>query len=1015
MRAHVLVGLVLLTVLLPPTGLAQSEASPTVTIHMDWEGGTAIEAGLLQAHLSFSSPITDPSGITVQGQHIHPSGDQVNVTTDLQLDAMATEGRLNISTSSLAEGSSLTLTVLDGGVGIGTRQFTLGIWNQPTVDHEVALETNWDLRESSGQGRYDLTFQGRGWQIRSGATLEAWELGNGTLSVLDDTDMGRTSIELALDRIWRNESTVEGLLASRTFAARGSGTIMLDLTDASDGLSVNGTVHDALFNRSMVDGTLSEHVRVDASGDLVTSMEDDEEQWNISGEVGTLFFETIDQDGNRTLQHTELEASGRLIAGDVENRLDVDLDRIRVLERWEEGVRTEQHFLLLGDGTFGFNGEGEAEQDVWVNGTVHAFESEVRQGLTLRDHLHVDGVIQGNASGTFGVLRDIEETSTATNSTGVEHDVVVIHDQNWFNLTGVGRFGFEGLSAGAHHNQTWSYDVVQAEYENRTVYRRWQTTGPDADVGETFPPRSPIVVEPVAPSPDPGLGSIDLPRESGWVAIPAVQGDRFVLDATPAAVLTVTIGSEGTDVREGRDLDVVRWDGVYADDRGNATGSLVRLGPLSGLLGHVNRSFSLGLEDLGRNLTLTEEQAVGRILAPAVVASNENTAPSIDASESGIREGLVVNEFGSLAHLEVMVVDAESNVERVEADLTGLGIGIDPLSLSDRGTLGDERVLDDVWTLAFEVPSTVHGPIIVPVVVVDAFGEVSRSNLTIQVDNQPPRLVSYEASPNILGRGETVILNLGVVDGNGVASVQIDLRQHGGGLIDLNRAGQTWNGPLEVPSSMPPGVVTLPVLMVDNAGASITVERTQSIGLHGAPSELDVPITVTIRNTPPDLANFTAGDGIIILPGSGSSQHLLTIEASDPDGVNAVRIRLNDLAPPGRQTEFLPMRDDGTQGDRIAGDGVYSIQVTVGANLPTSGHSVEIIASDLAGEIGLSATFVVQVQPPSTSTVDDASSTLEGSLVPIGLLLVLLVVGGLAFMTLRGRDGEGGFGGFGDA
>ena len=104
----------------------------------------------------------------------------------------------------------------------------------------------------------------------------------------------------------------------------------------------------------------------------------------------------------------------------------------------------------------------------------------------------------------------------------------------------------------------------------------------------------------------------------------------------------------------------------------------------SGLLGHVNRSFSLGLEDLGRNLTLTEEQAVGRILAPAVVASNENTAPSIDASESGIREGLVVNEFGSLAHLEVMVVDAESNVERVEADLTGLGIGIDPLSLSDR-------------------------------------------------------------------------------------------------------------------------------------------------------------------------------------------------------------------------------------------------------------------------------------------------------------------------------------------
>ena len=70
---------------------------------------------------------------------------------------------------------------------------------------------------------------------------------------------------------------------------------------------------------------------------------------------------------------------------------------------------------------------------------------------------------------------------------------------------------------------------------------------------------------------------------------------------------------------------------------------------------------------------------------------------------------------------------------------------------------------------------------------------------------------------------------------------------------------------------MPPGVVTLPVLMVDNAGASITVERTQSIGLHGAPSEVDVPITVTIRNTPPGPGELHCRGWDHRPPASGSS------------------------------------------------------------------------------------------------------------------------------------------------
>ena len=36
-----------------------------------------------------------------------------------------------------------------------------------------------------------------------------------------------------------------------------------------------------------------------------------------------------------------------------------DLDEFRVLERWEDGTREQQHFLILGGGEFGFVIEDE--------------------------------------------------------------------------------------------------------------------------------------------------------------------------------------------------------------------------------------------------------------------------------------------------------------------------------------------------------------------------------------------------------------------------------------------------------------------------------------------------------------------------------------------------------------------------------------------------------------------------------------------------------------------------------
>ena len=67
-----------------------------------------------------------------------------------------------------------------------SRSLNITNWNQPISDHEVTRETNWSLSGMEGDSQ-GVTFEGRGWQKRTGEVLESNELGNGTL-VLDMAD-----------------------------------------------------------------------------------------------------------------------------------------------------------------------------------------------------------------------------------------------------------------------------------------------------------------------------------------------------------------------------------------------------------------------------------------------------------------------------------------------------------------------------------------------------------------------------------------------------------------------------------------------------------------------------------------------------------------------------------------------------------------------------------------------------------------------------------------------------------
>ena len=393
-------------------------------------------------------------------------------------------------------------------------------------DHEVLLSTTWGLDQSyateAGDQNFSLSFTGQGWQERVGDTLSSWELGNGTFATVESTADGVTELDLVLTQLWKNETIVAGVLTSQVFDAQGFGDLRTELIDGETTTVINADVSHALLNRSIIDGVVGERLSLEATGSLNVSEDDGENNsLDIDGELAVFFFEYVDVDGERVLQHTQFEAMADFMLIDEGTRLDVSLDGFSSVERWENGVRTQHLEELYGDGTFGFADQDE-NASLQVNGTILDLHTKLENGTTLIDDLHVDGTLTGDVQGTFGVLRSIETTGMQANATGQEFMVNVIFQESWFNITGVngGNF-FDGAGVGATHNQTWDYQTVQSDWDNRTVRLVWRETGPDASEGEDFPERSPIQQNATAPVAEESLGDLTVGRETGWMPIPS--------------------------------------------------------------------------------------------------------------------------------------------------------------------------------------------------------------------------------------------------------------------------------------------------------------------------------------------------------------------------------------------------------------------------------------------------------------------------------------------------------------
>ena len=977
-RAGLLVVLFLASVL----PIVNADEVNSVTINVDWT----------EDHAYVITGDVELSEINITHEH-----DSQMLDVGIIYDTTGENLRIILNTS-VSNGDIITVQA-----GDVTRIVNVGLWGQPIADHEVTLNSHWEMDQQweneNGTQKYILLFDGQGWQQRIGSTLESWEMGNGSLLIVSNTADSSISMMIDLDSVWKNETTVDGVMTGQVFDARGSGMIGVGNDDDEGNLQIQGTISDAWINRTTLNGIVDERFRIEANGSISVDVNEDDEMMNLSGDLAVLLIETWDSNGTRVLSHTQFEATADLIVENNDTRMDISLDSFESIERWEDGVRIDHLNKMIGQGTFGFSGEDE-NASVQINGTIHDFHQEQEDGLVTVDDLHVDGIITGDAQGTFGVVRTIEDFTSQANETGVMYDVIIVHQEDWFNITGISALPNSDLGAGAHHNESWSYDAKQAEWDNRTIRTVWSQTGPDPSSGDIIHSNSPIQNSPEAPSVEEGIGDVTVSRESGFAPIDAMTGDIFTLDQQGGMILTVTAGEEETVAMDGHLVDTVAWTGVYSMDViGTANGNLIIDGPLSGLNVAIQRSFQFEFGEDEQLVNLTENQSVNRVLSPSIISVHDNNDPSVDLIT--LAQGVVTGEGGTPGFLEVTVSDVDFNIVGVTANTTSIG-GSATLTLNDKGLNGDRVIGDDIWTAELSVPGLEYGDLPITATVIDAFDATDSDSANISVLNQPPRLTSMEIVPSIVNRGEIMLINAEVFDGHGVSSVSIDMREFGGNLTDLNRVGDVWAGQVEIPLGMSPGEHLLKVRMVDAFDSSITVQRTITSGQYHIESTMDEDLEIKVMNEPPVI---DIGELRIIEIGDEEVDYVLTISVNDHDGLNWVKVKLGILAPPGESSTWFTMTSNG--------DGTYSKEISIKTYIALGTHELLVKAMDTYGSQSAEESVPI-VLKEQAGDISSGSTSDTLTYVAIGGLAMLAIAGATIYV-IRGSDEEGGLGGFGDA
>jgi hypothetical protein len=930
---------------------AQEEQATTCQVLVDWDedwqwgddGNYTI--GILHRYrVTFDPPFTNgssPGAINLSVQHLREG---VDIIDSINVSMISAGGEIDVLLSTTPAFDDVVTIEVETVEAACSRTLKVTNWNQPIADHEVTRETEWSLtgtEEAEGQG---ISFEGRGWQRRTGTILESNELGNGTL-FLDMTNGSEGAVvSLNLDRIWLNE-TYDGVeMIQQDFEMSGDGILSLRGGEDGENFAIDAQIRDAYVLRSFSEGEVTERMRFEGTGWLSFNGGDNNSTTGAYGEISLFYYEMWDDDGFRRLQDTQIEANASVrLSGGGSESFSFELDELIIREKWEEGIRTDQYTRLYGSGVFDFVASEEYPY-IEVNGTIPIFHIQSEGGETVASTVIVDGTYDGDAEGSFGYVRRIVESSVYENSSGNLFEADKIQNEFWFNISAT-PFGPIEQEFEAEHNLTYEYTVPQEDWENRTI--RYTYIEDNGSVEDEFPENSPIIRQAEAPEAS-SIFSNHISRETGVCPLILLVGDSFSLVGNRAMVLDVTVTGYSEQEVDGHNVTVADWHGVFGDIS-LASGSVINEGALAGLLSEVNRWVEIELGDSGPDVHIAflEHQTIDRVLYPAIITLDENTPPAFASDpQSSVRfSGGILTTEGGVAHLEVIVDDVDTDIIAVSVDLSGIGLGT--IELSDSGLLGDQVIHDSVWTARITHDGLQFGEIPVTVTMQDVWVTVD-IDASLLVTNAPPRMTTIEFSPETTLRGEQVEVTVTAEDGHGVESAAVDLMSVGGGVTALTNTGESWFGSFTVPHSMAPGKQNVPILITDGEGASVS-----TISVHTGPGSYgQAAKRLEIENDSPRISNLTLVRNQIVVetvkvPLSGASiNHTFEVTIQDYDGVSSAQAKIGRLAPIGQSESWMLLSDDGTGPDRVAGDGIYTLEFSVRSTLGEGEMTILIRATD---------------------------------------------------------------------
>ena len=592
---------------------------------------------------------------------------------------------------------------------------------------------------------------------------------------------------------------------------------------------------EALYNRTLLQDSYSEHLLVDGYGALMLLGNSENESMSVTGEISSFYFESFDSDGVREYQNINLEADATSFIDFADGNIDLELEEFRYKDLWIHGVQEEHLLKYIGNAEFNALISEEAPY-IYANGTVDNLHFEDRNGFILHDTLRVDGTYDGDVSGSFGIIRLIEDKVTQRNDSGVNFEVNKIRNENWLNVSSVFMILDEEINA--EHNLTYEYTVPQSYWENPTI--RYQYIEDNGSTSDEFPEKSPIPVELERPTAS-SFEASPITKETGLVPEILTKGDELVLSGNRDLILSIVVGDTRKVNIDGHNVDVIDWIGDYGENT-EASGSVINEGLLAGLFHRINRSITLPVME--NNVSFYETQSLDKIRSPSIITAEENTPPILNKIQ--FREGFLYAEGGQ-AHLEVLVEDVDNDILSVTVDLSEFGLGV--IELSDRGMFGDSIIHDDIWTSKIIVEGLNFGEKTVDIEISDIWEKVVFSS-SIVILNPAPTMSSITFSPDVVKRGDLVDVSISANDGHGVSSVSVELMSAGGESIQLSLIDSVWVGQFQVPYSIAPGERLVPIRLIDGNESSRLI--TESI-INGE----KISSLLIIENEAPKFINYS--------------------------------------------------------------------------------------------------------------------------------------------------------------